>query len=34
MDLSNKELLEIVKKGETVLCEIAAFHAISKQLKR
>jgi hypothetical protein len=23
MDLSNKELLEIVKKGETVLCEKA-----------
>jgi hypothetical protein len=32
LDLSNKELLEIMKKGKTLLCEIAE-HAIPKRLK-
>jgi hypothetical protein len=34
MDLSIKELLEILKKGETVLCEIAEISCHSQAVER
>jgi hypothetical protein len=34
MDLSNKKLLEIVKKGETVLCKIAEIPCYSQVVVR
>jgi hypothetical protein len=34
MDLLNMELLEIVKKGETLLCEIAEIPCHSQALER